>query len=195
MLLVCRVLAHRCVRRLAQFCHFVSMLRCRSWKLNFNCSIACRVSLDLGNAAGFHTLLLFRSGLWAWLSLVVTSSVCVADHATRLNDFLENLVLFEVAAGWQRVRTVAFPSLLCDHALVLLLLLGLLVENIAMTQVWDAGFIALVTMIYRKVTAKAFLHVSSVHFGVLLQGRLPLLNIDALGNGVVVLLLSCEAGR
>jgi len=50
-------------------------------------------------------------------------------------------------------------------------------------------------MIYRKVTAKAFLHVSSVHFGVLLQGRLPLLNIDALGNGVVVLLLSCEAGR
>ena len=59
----------------------------------------------------------------------------MADHATRLNDFLENLVLFEVAAGWQRVRTVAFPSLLCDHALVLLLLLGLLVENIAMTQV------------------------------------------------------------
>lgn len=65
-------------------------------------------------------------------------------------------------------------------------MLLLLLEDVAgVPHIRDARVVALVPMVRRKVAGKTFLHVRAVH-QLRMFKRLSLLDVDTLGNGVVV---------
>ena len=87
-----------------------------------------------------------------------SATTVLGNHTARFDYFLEDLVLFEIATGRQRAGplTVASP-LNC----LTVTLDGL--KLITLAHIYDAGPIALITLLPYAVLADPFLNVRSVH--------------------------------